>query len=106
MTLGTITIPDRTLDPYVTPPALPVPVVAPAAAAPSNGAQELVSGGFASAQTYANNAFNTAIGFMDSLRAAATAISALPTIVAELPSISGTIGDFVAPACLRGRTRR
>lgn len=78
-------------------PSLPSPIAPAAAPVASNGAQELVSNGFTTAQDFATQAFNNATQFMSELRSTSTQIAALPTITVDLPSLDGQIGDFVAP---------
>lgn len=65
--------------------------------APPNGAQELVTAGFSSAQAYASNAYNNALNFLQQLSAAAESLAALPVISTTLTPVASAVQAFTTP---------
>jgi hypothetical protein len=67
-------------------------------AAPSNGASNLVTEGFANAQQYAGSAFSEAISFLQQLSNAAAALAQIPNVDGTLPPVADLVNAFVMPA--------
>lgn len=71
----------------------------PLVAAPqSNGASTLVASGFASAQSYASNAFAQAVAFLTQIQGTANQLQTIPLVDGTLGSINEVITGFVTPA--------
>lgn len=72
-------------------------VIQPPPPPPDNGAQDLVTQGWSTAQDYARTAFDEATDFLDRLETIASGIADIPAVNVELAALSTTLQPYVAP---------
>lgn len=82
---------------FVTRGELVIPEIIPPPPPPDNGAAALVQQGWTTAQDYARDAFDKAVGFLETLEGLADDLGNLPDIAVDLDAITSQLIPYEAP---------